>query len=307
MKKKRIVVCGATGQQGGGVVRNLLKSEQFQVVGLSRNPDSEKSRALSQQGVEVVRADLDDEPSLVRAFEGADGVFGVTQPFTSDYKKCNPAKEVAQGTFIANACVTTGIAHLVLSTVFVARNRDEMLSMEHVASKFEVEDVIAGKSIPTTILRPVAFMDMIGTMDFMPVKDNSTAGMVGKHVRMPFVHTDDLGAIARIAFEDPQTYIGKEIGLVSDFFTGAELAAEIGKLVNKPKYKYRCPPTFVLWLVSKLGLMLDEFYYMHLIYTDWGTAPHPPSIQAAIEVMDEVHDGRVTVQKYLRDYLGLQP
>ena len=50
MERPRIVVCGATGMQGGGVVRSLLKSEQFQVVGLSRNPDSEKARALSQQG-----------------------------------------------------------------------------------------------------------------------------------------------------------------------------------------------------------------------------------------------------------------
>jgi len=307
MEKRRIVVCGATGMQGGGVVRNLLQSEQFQVVGLSRDPDSEKSRALSQRGVEVVRADLDDQASLERAFEGADGVFGVTQPFTPDYKKCDPAIEIAQGRFIADACVVTGVAHLVFSSVFVARGKDEMLSMDHVASKFAVENDIASKNIPTTILRPVAFMDMIGTMDFMPVKDNSTAGMVGKHIRMPFVHTDDIGAIARIAFEDPQKYIGEEIGLVSDFFTGAELAAEIGRLKNKPNYRYKSAPTALLWLVSKLGLMLDEFYRMHLIYTDWGTEPHPPSIQAAIEAMDEVHGGRVTMQKYLQDYLDLSP
>lgn len=118
----------------------------------------------------------------------------------------------------------------------------------------------------------------IGTMDFMPVKDNSTAGIVAKHIRMPFVHTDDIGAIARITFETPQKCIGQEIAPVGDFFTGAELAAEVCGLKNKPKYKYKCPPTFVFGLVSRLGLtrrVLPHAPDLHGLGNSAAPAEHP--------------------------------
>src|SRR5881396_1225761 len=71
--RKLIAVIGATGQQGGGVVRALQASGQFKVRALTRNPD--KHRELAE---EVVAADLDKPETLKAAFEGAHGVFLVT-------------------------------------------------------------------------------------------------------------------------------------------------------------------------------------------------------------------------------------
>src|SRR6266403_1711030 len=71
--KKLIAVIGATGQQGGGVVRALQARGQFKVRALTRNP--EKHRELAEQ---VVGADLDKPETLKAAFAGADGVFLVT-------------------------------------------------------------------------------------------------------------------------------------------------------------------------------------------------------------------------------------
>src|SRR4029079_337750 len=78
--KKIIAVIGATGAQGNGLVRAILadKSGQFAARAISRNPGSEKAKALAALGAEVVAADVDDEASLARAFAGAYGAFCVT-------------------------------------------------------------------------------------------------------------------------------------------------------------------------------------------------------------------------------------
>lgn len=66
---KLITVIGATGTQGGSVVAAALKSGDYKVRGVTRNVDSEASRALVSKGVEMVAADLNDQSSLEKAFE----------------------------------------------------------------------------------------------------------------------------------------------------------------------------------------------------------------------------------------------
>src|SRR5215510_9323703 len=73
-----ILVVGATGMQGGGVARHLLKRGVFNVRCMTRCPDSEPAGLLKQHGAEVVQADLDNSGSIRRAVEGCKGVFGVT-------------------------------------------------------------------------------------------------------------------------------------------------------------------------------------------------------------------------------------
>src|SRR5438105_8154718 len=91
--KKLIAVTGATGQQGGGVVRALQASGQFKVRALSRNPD--KHRDLG----EVVEADLDRPETLKAAFEGVHGVFLVTnfgEAGTDEHKQATAAVRAAR-------------------------------------------------------------------------------------------------------------------------------------------------------------------------------------------------------------------
>jgi len=92
--RKLIAVIGATGQQGGGVVRALQASGQFKVRALSRNPG--KHRQLAE---EVVQTDLDRPETLNAAFAGADGVFLVTnfgQPGTDEFKQATAAVREGQ-------------------------------------------------------------------------------------------------------------------------------------------------------------------------------------------------------------------
>ncbi len=104
--KNLIAVIGATGQQGGGVLRALKARGQFKVRALSRNPD--KHRDLAE---EVVKADLNRPETLQAAFEGAYGVFLVTNNWEEG------TDELKQATAAVRAARNTGVKHLIWSTL----------------------------------------------------------------------------------------------------------------------------------------------------------------------------------------------
>src|ERR1700730_6906378 len=94
---KTILVCGATGKQGGAALRHL-RDKGYSVRALTRNPDKPEAQALVGHGTEVVRGDLNDPTSLTRALDGVDGVFSVQSRTGQDVEG-----EVRQGVNIADA------------------------------------------------------------------------------------------------------------------------------------------------------------------------------------------------------------
>jgi uncharacterized protein YbjT (DUF2867 family) len=106
-ESRTIAVIGATGAQGGGLVRAILadKAREFRVRALTRKPQSETGRALAAGGAEIVAADLDDEPSLVRAFSGAWGVFALT----NFWEHFSPERELQQAANQARAAKKAGV------------------------------------------------------------------------------------------------------------------------------------------------------------------------------------------------------
>lgn len=118
---KLIVVLGATGGQGNSVVEAFLAEEDYTVRGVTRQPQSEKAQALTKKGVDVVQADINDEASLVKAFEGASTIFAVTD-FFEPFSKHGPQEaieiEQKQGENIARAASkTVGLQHFLWSTL----------------------------------------------------------------------------------------------------------------------------------------------------------------------------------------------
>ena len=120
-EKKTIAVVGATGAQGGGLVRSILadKSGAYRARVLTRDPKSKKAQELAQQGAEVVAADIDDAGSLERAFAGAHGAFCVTF-FWAHF---SPEKEIAEAQTMAKATKRAGVKHVVWSTLEDTRKR----------------------------------------------------------------------------------------------------------------------------------------------------------------------------------------
>ena len=119
--KKVVAVLGATGAQGGGLANTILADpeSQFTVRAITRDINSEKSKALYEKGAEVVKADVDDVESLTKAFEGADVVYGVT----FFWEHFSPEKETQHAKNIAEAAKSAGVGHVIWSTFEDTRDR----------------------------------------------------------------------------------------------------------------------------------------------------------------------------------------
>lgn len=290
MDRKTIVVCGATGQQGGATIDALLRRNQWDIVALSRDPDSAESLSLKAKGLKVVEADLQNKVSLVNAFQGANMVFGVTQPFSSDYKKSNPKGEVEQGRNIVDSCVETGVKHLVLSSVLSSYRKNT--GVAHLDSKTTIVDYLKKTKVPYTILKPASFMDNIGT-SFFPVKKGHIRGFTDKDVKIPYIATKDIGEFAAMIFEQPSLYSQKEMNLMADLVSGEELAKTLSKIRNGELFKYTAVPRLVMRLFAR------EFYEMRVSFEKSGRPPYPDEYTDALRTCIEMLPDILNMEKYL--------
>jgi uncharacterized protein YbjT (DUF2867 family) len=201
-----ILVTGATGKQGGAVIRHL-RAKGFAVRALTRDPDRPEARALiDQTGIEVSRGDYEDQSSLLRALEDVYGVFSV-QPAHNGAEA-----EVRQGIALTDAAHSSEISHFVYSSVGSA---DQHTGIPHFDSKWKIEEHLRGTGMPYTILRPVFFMEnwlaMKGTLDrgqlLLPLTPETILQQIA---------VDDIGQFAVMAFEHPGKWQGTATDLAGD-------------------------------------------------------------------------------------------
>ena len=290
MNKKTVVVCGSTGNQGGAVAKHVLKLPHWKVVALTRNPSNERAQALKQQGATVKEADLQDKSSLLGAFEESHSVFGLTQPWSSDYKKCNPDAEIEQGKNIADACLQTGVNHLVLSTA--AHLVEGRTGIPHVDSKVEVEEYVMHTGVPYTFLRPAQFVDNIGK-PYFPVKRGMVRGFIDGDARVPYIATHDLGAIASLVLDNPERFIGEAINLIGDFVSGKELCDILSRIRKGEPFTYKTVPRIVMRIFAK------EFYAMRIAFEEFGRPPYSYDVTAEINKCKNLYPALLSVEQYL--------
>ena len=213
----RVLVVGATGNQGGAVVDGLLAldDDQFSVYGLTRDATSEKAQALADRGVTVVEGDLNDTESLRDAMDNVDAVFAVTNYFIAGFEG-----EIEQGTNLAEVAAESGIDHFVYSSVGGADRTDEV---EHFISKYRVEQRIAEMELPTTVLRPVYF-----TYNFEGMRNDIQSGTLAlplnEGVSLQMLDVADYGDVVTRVFTSPDEYIGETIEVAGDEQTLKEMA-----------------------------------------------------------------------------------
>lgn len=239
--KKTIAVVGATGSQGGGLCRALLKMpDTFEVRALTRNPESEKAKLLSATGAHVVQANLDDLASVTAAFEGADGVFGVT----NYWEHQSLEREKAQAQNIAQACRDAGVKHVVWSTLedtrtFIPSNFDAMPMLDdvyrvpHLDGKNEAN--VFFKELPATYLITSFFWDNLINFGMSPKRGEDG---VYRWV-MPFGDSllaghaaVDIGKAASQIFYQPERFIGKTVGIQADAITLEEMAQTVADVME---------------------------------------------------------------------------
>jgi hypothetical protein len=69
---KAILVTGATGRQGGGLIKTLLASPDastLKIIALSRSPQSPTANKLKEKGVVVIEGDLNNVPAIFENLE----------------------------------------------------------------------------------------------------------------------------------------------------------------------------------------------------------------------------------------------
>jgi uncharacterized protein YbjT (DUF2867 family) len=210
-----IAVLGGTGRQGGQVARHLL-DDGWAVRTLTRAPDAEKARSLAALGADVVYADLEDPASLDSAFAGAYGVFSMQTPHAG-----SPEIEIRQGLNAGRAAERAGIRHLVYGS---AGPGDEKTGIEQWDAKLEIARGLESLGLPLTVLRPMAFMELMTDPTFFPQSSTwyTMPKLAGVDRRIPWLSVRDLGAIAARAFAEPERFLGRNVRLTADVKSLAE-------------------------------------------------------------------------------------
>jgi uncharacterized protein YbjT (DUF2867 family) len=244
MSKKTIAVVGATGAQGGGLVRAILADPNggYAARAVTRDPASDKAKALAQQGAEVVAANVDDKAAMRRAFDGAHGAFCVT--FFWDH--FSPDKEQAEARAMAEAAKDASVKHVIWSTLEDTRQRvplsDDRLptlmgkyKVPHFDAKGEA-DAFFRELTPATCLRTSFYWDNLihFGMGPKPGPDGTLAlTMPMADKKLPGIAAEDIGRCAYGVFKRADL-IGKTVGIAGEHLTGAQMAAALGKALGKP-------------------------------------------------------------------------
>ena len=245
-EKKVIAVVGATGAQGGGLVRAIVNdpSSGFVARALTRDVNSDKAKALTKLGAEVAAADLDDVESLKRAFAGAYGVFCLT----NFWEHFSPEKEYAQAKAQAIATKQVGVRHVIWSTLEDTRrwvplsdNRMPTLmgtyKVPHFDAKGEADQEFTRLGVPTTFLLTSFYWDNLIFFGMGPKKGPDgtllfTLPMGDK--KLPGMAAEDIGKCALGIFKKGKEYIGKTVGIAGEHLTGSQMAAAMTNAFGQP-------------------------------------------------------------------------
>ncbi len=253
-QRKVIAVVGATGAQGGGLVRAILadRNGPFRVRGLTRHPDSDKGKALAAEGAEVVAADLDDQRSLERAFAGAYGAFGLT----NFWEHFSPEREFVQAGNIARAAKAAGLQHVIWSTLedtrkWVPLSDDRMPTLlgkykvPHFDAKGEADDLFRQEGVPTTFLLTSFFWENLISFGAGPQRgpDGQLALVFPlDDKKLPAIAVEDIGRTAYAIFKRGKEFIGKTVAIAGEHLSGAEMAAALSRALGKEIRYNNVPP-----------------------------------------------------------------
>jgi uncharacterized protein YbjT (DUF2867 family) len=231
--EKVIAVIGATGRQGGAVVRALQAGGQFKVRALSRNPD--KHRDLADQ---VVAADLARPETLKAALEGAHGVFLVTNFWEEG------ADEVKQATAAVRAAKDAGVKHFIWSTLpNVEAISSGKFNVPHFTGKAKIDRIVkeAGFVHHTFVIAPFYYQNLVGVLAPQQQADGSLGWALPLDPDMRSIHMGDISELGNIvagAFAHPdQAGNGEYLPLVGDFMSFNEIVDTLNRQGQRFSFK----------------------------------------------------------------------
>lgn len=251
--KKIITVFGATGAQGGGLIRAILadKNSEFTVRAVTRDTNSDKAKELAGLGAELVQADVDDPASVNKALQGAYGAYFVTF-FWAHF---SAEKEIAEARMFAEAAKKAGLQHAIWSTLedtreFVPLSDNRMPTLHgkykvpHFDGKGESDHFFTDAGVPTTFLLASFYWD-----NFIYFGAGPKRGDDGKLAltlpigdgKMAGIAAEDIGKCAYGIFKKGTAMIGKRIGIAGEQLSGNEMAEGLSKALGEPVLYNKVP------------------------------------------------------------------
>lgn len=281
-----IVVTGATGRQGRAVARHLLR-DGWQVRALTRNPQNSRARALAALGADVVAGDMEEPASLQPHFAGAYGVYSVQTPYLH-----GPEAEIRQGKHVAEAAQAAGVQHVVYGSAGFGQQGTGIPSWE---SKLQIEAHMQALGLPLTILRPMAFMELMTDKAFFPAVStwHVMPTMMGPSQKVVWLNTDDLGAIAANVFADPDRFVGQDLSLASDVQSIDECRTIYHEVMGKRPPRFPMP----VWMFKRLGFIGKDLSIMWTWLRNATIDVYPHTTLA-------IHPDALSVEAWLRKQKG---
>ena len=245
MSKKIITVFGATGAQGGGLVRAILSdaNSEFSVRAVTRNTDSDKANELARLGAEVVYGDLADVGSVQKALDGAYGAYFVT----FYWAHFSPEQEKAEAAEFALASKKAGLKHAIWSTLedtreFVPLHDDRMPTLmekykvPHFDAKGESDQQFRDAGVPTTFFHASFYWD-----NFIYFGAGPKRGADGKlaltlpigEAKMAGIAAEDIGKCAYGVFKNGQKFIGTKVGVAGEHLSAQQMVEAFSKALGE--------------------------------------------------------------------------
>ncbi len=229
-ERKLVLVTGATGAQGGGLVRHLLADPEYAVRALTRNPGSTAAQQLSAQGADVVQGDLSDPGALAKALHGCWGCFGVTnfwEHFESEYD---------HGTNLIDAVAGSDVQQFILSTLpSPLKITNGELSAPHLDIKARLEEY-AREAVPgSAFIHPAFYYQNF--MSFFPLQKQQDGsyvfGFPQGDTPLAGVAAEDIGGVVKAMFDRADQYARSVVGVVGDDLTGDQYADVMSRILGR--------------------------------------------------------------------------
>ena len=304
---KLLVVFGATGQQGGSIISNVLDdaelSKQYKIRGITRDPSSSAAEALKKRGVDVAKADMTDPSSLSSVLKGAHTVFFLTAPVMgADAKN----EEFAQGKGVVDVAVAEGIQYMIFSTLpHVTRiSGGKYTKVAAFDAKAEIEDYIRTLPIKSAFFSPASFMQNFQRIMAPYPSDNGTfvlARLVSPATQLPLIDTvGDAGKYVGAILADPDKYEGKVFCSASAVYTMTEIVDIMSKVYGKTVRYEQIPEEAFRQQLRFSGPYADGLIEMMLYQQDFGY--YGPKTKELVAWAAENARGRVhTLEEYLKN------
>ncbi|CAO2652978.1 Nn.00g023890.m01.CDS01 [Neocucurbitaria sp. VM-36] len=277
---KAILVTGATGKQGGSVLKQLAthpSSSDYTLLAVTRDANSASAKRIveSHPAVKFVQGNLDDVSALFSAAKAAlkeagkePKIWGVYSVQVSMGKNVTHESEVKQGNALIDESIKEGVTHFVYSSVDRGGNKrsfENTTPIPHFQSKYEIEKHLLekagknGENMGWTILRPVAFMDNL--MPGFPTKVFLAAlrdTLQGKPLQ--WVSVEDIGIFGARAFREHEAWNARAEGLAGSELTMDEMSACFERAIGSPvPATYGVFGSALMWAVTEVNLMITWF------------------------------------------------